>query len=336
MRYSGGGTRDESRKDPNVLSNRSSIHTASAYGGDGWRPRERALRDEIGALWGACGADSEWRPLRSVLLHRPGPELTAVSDPSAANMLAPPDTSRAQAQHDEIARAYRDAGVAVHYAAPPTTPTPNQMFMADLFFMTPEGAILARPASEVRAGEERIAARRLADLGVPIVRTIGGRGTFEGADAMWLDPHTVLLGRGLRTNDDGAAQVGDALHSMGANVVEVDLPYGTMHLMGMLRIVDRDLAIAWPTRLAVRAVETLRARGYRVVFLDDVRESLHNAAFNFVTLGPRAILMAAGNPATQRFYEGMGISCRTVSVDELAKAAGAIGCLTGIVERAPA
>ena len=27
------------------------------------------------------------------------------------------------------------------------------VFMADLFFMTPEGAILARPASEVRAGE---------------------------------------------------------------------------------------------------------------------------------------------------------------------------------------
>jgi len=31
-----------------------------------------------------------------------------------------------------------------------------------------------------------------------------------------------------------------------------------MHLMGMLQIVDRDLAIAWPACLAVRVVEALR------------------------------------------------------------------------------
>jgi N-dimethylarginine dimethylaminohydrolase len=190
------------------------------------------------------------------------------------------------------------------------------MFMADLFFMTPEGAILARPASAVRAGEERVAARRLAALGVPIVRSVGGRGTFEGADAMWLDAQTVLIGRGLRTNDEGAAQVATALHAMGVETAQVDLPYGTMHLMGMLRIVDRDLAIAWPTRLAVRAVEALRVRGYRVEFLPDVREARDSHAFNIVTLGPRTILMPGGNPPTQRFYEELGVRCVAVPVDE--------------------
>ncbi len=33
------------------------------------------------------------------------------------------------------------------------------------------------------------------------------------------------------------------------------------------------------------------------------------------------------------FYESHGIECVTVKVDELAKAAGAIGCMTGIVWR---
>jgi arginine deiminase len=45
--------------------------------------------------------------------------------------------------------------------------------------------------------------------------------------------------------------------------------------------------------------------------------------------------MAAGNPVTQDFLEELGVTCRTVAVDELGKAAGAIGCLTGIVEREP-
>jgi arginine deiminase len=56
-------------------------------------------------------------------------------------------------------------------------------------------------------------------------------------------------------------------------------------------------------------------------------------ALNFVTLGPRRILMAAGNPITQAFYEDAGIACQVVEVDEILKAAGGIGCATGIVER---
>src|SRR5262249_14878600 len=193
--------------------------------------------------------------------------------------------------------------------------------------------ILARPASAVRAGEERLAALRLAALGVPIIRSVSGGATFEGADMLWLDPETVLLGRGLRTNDAGAAQVTAVLHEMGVSTIQVDLPYGTMHLMGMLRIVDRDLAIAWPTRLAVRAVEALQRCRYQVILVPDEREALHGAAFNIVTLGPRAVLMAEGNPTTQAFFTQDGIGCHVVPVHELAKAEGAIGCLTGVMER---
>ena len=54
---------------------------------------------------------------------------------------------------------------------------------------------------------------------------------------------------------------------------------------------------------------------------------------DLVALGPRRILMPAGNPVTRRFYDAHGIECIEVVVDELAKAAGAIGCLSGIVER---
>ncbi|MFT5193409.1 MAG: arginine deiminase, partial [Candidatus Promineifilaceae bacterium] len=35
----------------------------------------------------------------------------------------------------------------------------------------------------------------------------------------------------------------------------------------------------------------------------------------------------------QAFFESLGIECVTVEIDELSKAAGAIGCLSGVVER---
>jgi N-dimethylarginine dimethylaminohydrolase len=207
------------------------------------------------------------------------------------------------------------------------------MFVADLFLMTPEGAILGRPASSVRAGEEMAVARSLAVLDIPILRAVRGRGTFEAADAIWLEPRCLLLATGPRTNAEGAAQVASTLEELGVEVVPVGLPYGSMHLMGQLRLVDQDLAIAWPGRVPHAAVEALRARGAEVLFVPHESEALHGMALNFVTLGPRHILMPAGNPVSQAFFENAAIRCDTVQVDELAKAAGAIGCLTGILER---
>ena len=87
-------------------------------------------------------------------------------------------------------------------------------------------------------------------------------------------------------------------------------------------------------RIAHRAVDALRDRGYRVVFFPDEKEARDGMAFNLVNLGPGKVLMAAGNPITERFLTELGVECVTTPVDELAKAAGAIGCLTGILERA--
>jgi len=305
----------------------------AAYGGAGWQPRAGTLIDEIGSTWCACGSSSEYLPLRSVLLHRPGPEIEEVADPDTALMLERPDPGRARAEHDAIASAYRRLGVSVHYVEPPLRPPPNQMFVADLFFMTPEGAIVGRPASAARAGEERWAARRLADLGVPILATVRGGGTFEGADAAWLDPRTVLIARGLRTNDEGARQVASALAGLGVTTAVTELPVGTMHLMGQLRVVDRDLAFVWPRRISHRAIEVLGKGGFRVVPFPDEEEARTSFAHNFVTVAPRAVLMPAGCPNSQRAYEEAGIRCETVEIDAILKAAGGIGCLTGIVGR---
>lgn len=308
-------------------------HESTPYGGENWSPRKETHKQEIGSLWNRCGIDSEWAPLKAVLLHEPGLEWENINNPDALQMIAAPNLNVAKDQHASIARAYREAGVTVNYVEPDHTPSPNLMFCADLYFMTPEGAILGRPASTVRAGEERWIARRLADLGIPILRTLRGTAVFEGADALWVNSQTVLIGQGLRTNAEGAAQVCAVLNDMGIETLVIDLPIGSMHLMGILRFLDKDVAVAWPYRLAWAGVDLLRKHGYRVEFVPDEQEASRNSAFNFVTLGPRQILIAAGNPNSQTFYESLGVACHTVEIGELTKAAGGIGCLSGILER---
>lgn len=308
---------------------------AAAYGGPSWPQRTAAMADELGAVWAPYRVRSEWRSLEAVLLHRPGPELEAVDEPDETLMLERPDPAGARRQHDAMAEAYRESGVEVHYVDPAETPPPNQMFCADLMFMTSAGVLLGRPASTVRAGEERWLARRLADLGVPILRSVGGTGTFEGADAAWLDPESVLVGRGLRTNSEGAAQVSEALEDLGAEAIEVDLPHGAMHLMGAIRIVDEDLAFVRRNRTPWSAVYALRDRGYEVRFFAGEHEC-RTMGHNFVTLGPRRILMPGGNPESAEIYRDAGVECVEVEMDEIMKGAGAVGCMTGILSRASA
>ncbi len=309
---------------------------AAAYGGDGWSPRVADHASEIGPIWADCGIDSEWRRLTTVALRRPGPEI-AVDDIDASQFLSALYLGGAQAEHDALTETYRAHGVRVievpDVAQPQSGPGPNRMFCSDLMAMTPEGAILGRPASTVRAGEEVAVAAALAGAGVPILKTLTGRATFEGADLMWLDTHTAIIGRGLRTNQEAIDQIATLMAEIGCDLIAVDLPFGTMHLMGMLRIADSDLAIAWPRRTPHAAVTALRERGCEVAFLPDGGEAENHKALNFVTLGPRRILMPAGNPGAAGFYEGLRIEVIETPMGELKKAAGAVGCLTGVVAR---
>jgi arginine deiminase len=305
---------------------------ATTYGGQGWSPRTQSLRQELGTHWGAWGVELEWAPLEAVLLHRPGPEIEGVIEPDAVQMLESIDVHRFRQQHDALAAAYQETGVAVHYLDPEELVPPNTLFCADLFFMTPEGAILARPASTVRAGEERHVARRLAALDVPILLSVHGDGVFEGADAVWIDEGVALVATGLRTNEVGADQVEWVLRTLGAEVVRVDLPFGSMHLMGTLRLAGPGLAFGYPGRTPHRAVRALRECGYQVLWAPDPDE-LKRMALNVVPLGPYTLLMPANCPRTQALYEATGIECVTVEIDELVKAAGGMGCLTGILQR---
>jgi len=144
-----------------------------ALAGERWFAKENSIIDDMKELWGDWGVHSEVDELKSVLMRRPGKEIENF-DWQAARFKAPIDVERFRAQHDNLAQIYRDHGVTVHYIEEQREDKPNALFCRDLVLMTPEGAIVTRPAMEARRGEERYAAKKLADMGVPIIRTICG------------------------------------------------------------------------------------------------------------------------------------------------------------------
>jgi N-dimethylarginine dimethylaminohydrolase len=307
---------------------------SAAYGGAKWSERTQSMRQDMPLWWGDWGSSSECGRLHAVLLRRPGAELDAIEDFDAVQMRSDLSPAVARAQHQALVDAYEAHGVAVHLVENGRMDKPNSFFIRDLMLMTPEGAIVTRPASTVRAGEERFVAEALGRIGVPILMTVHGNGTFEGADVSWVDKDLCFLADGLRTNEEGANQVERMLLEIGVKeVVRVGLPYGAMHLDGLLNFLDRDLAVIWPRRTPYKIVQTLKKRGFRFIEVVDEAEAQGCLPMNFVALAPGVILMPEGGDSMRAIYEAASVTCHTVEIRELIKAGGGIHCMTGFLKR---
>ncbi len=289
-----------------------------------------------GKTWHASGVDSEIAPLRQVLLSWPGEEQNYKDNPNDWLMMRRPQLDRLQDQCRALVDVYERLGVQVHLDRPERVPRPNHIFQRDLFFMTPEGAVIARPAAQQRAGEERQAAAALARLGVPILMTFRGHATFEGADALWLDPQTVLIGVGLRTNQEAQVRLAPLLEDLGVQSIGVPMPTtGIQHLLGIINPIDRNLVALRRRHIHPLLLDRLARQEIETIDLPEDEEITERGGMNFVALGPRKLLMPSNCPRTRTRYEEAGVTVHEADVSEYLAAAGGIGCLTGIVARDP-
>jgi N-dimethylarginine dimethylaminohydrolase len=305
----------------------------ATYGGATFTHRTATHAEDVsaGQLWRTTGAVDEFSRLREVLLAVPPDTLAHIPDPDAALMLGQPDLPAMRRQLHQLATAYAAEGVAVHLHNEPTAP-PNVVFMRDLVFCTGEGAAVGRPASPVRAAEAAVAQRALAQASVPLLGVPRAGATFEGADALWLDQHTLLVGLGTRTNRAALAWL-RGLVGPEVQIVPVPLPRGTQHLLGILVLVDQRLAIVDQARLPYVLRRLLQDRGYTLIEVPETLELRAGRGMNVVVTAPRRVVMPAHCPGIEAQLRHAGIHTRAVDVSAFLVAGGAMGCMTAILRR---
>ena len=283
--------------------------------------------------WMTCGVVDEYSRLESVLISQPSQAFAVPGDPEAWLMLSWPDLEQLRRECEAIRAFFESQGVKVHVHQPADAPPPNYLFMRDLIFMTPEGAIVGRPASQVRAPEARWAQAALAELGVPVIASLRGEATMEGADCLWLNPKTVLVGQGIRTNALGVQAVAEAVAPMGVTVRAVSVPPGAQHLLGVIVPLDGDLAVVDEERVSDELRAIVSQHGIRTISLPPDEENRGRRGMNGVVLGPREWVMPAGCPGIRDRLEKEGVKVHTLAVDAYVQAAGALGCLTAVIRR---
>lgn len=280
------------------------------------------------------GSQSMIDPLRRVLVKRPD-QAFGDADPARWRYTSRPDLDDARREHDALVEILAGAGAEVIDHPEPQPDRADAIFVFDPALVTGRGAVMLRMGKELRRGEEAAMARRFQEIGVPILGQLEGPATAEGGDLLWLDSNTLAVGQGFRTNAEGLRQLREILS--GIDVLPVELPYFTgpeacLHLLSLISIVDRDLAVVYPPLMPVSFWMLLQDRGFRLVEVPE--DEFPTMGPNVLALAPGRCLMLEGNPETRRRLERAGCEVATYRGREISfKAEGGPTCLTRPVLR---
>lgn len=273
-------------------------------------------------------------PLRRVLVRSPDPGSLAAW--REYGWRAAPDPARLLAEHEQFCVRLAEFGAEVIYGRTRVDADPDAIYAHDPSLISDSGAILLRPGKELRRLETAATAADLESAGVSVVASLDHPACAEGGDIMWLDDPTLLVGRTYRTNGHGIEAIALALPTV--DVVALDLPHfrgpgSVLHLMSVISMLDRDLALVYPPLAPVRLLELLAERDIRTIEVPD--EELDTLGPNVLALGPRVALAAGGSPETRRRMEKAGVDVTCYVSAELAKGDGGPTCLTRPLLRTP-
>ena len=277
------------------------------------------------------GCQSMVEPLLRVLVKRPD-EAFAVEDHRVWHYTGRPDLEKAREEHDSFVSLLEREGVEVLYHDEFQPGRADAVFTYDPAIVTDRGAIVMNMGKALRRGEEDPMARRLEELGVPILYRLHGGATAEGGDTLWVGHDTLAVGQGFRTNPEGLRQLGEALDGLGVEIVPVELPYfygpdACLHLMSLLSLVDHDLAVAYPYLLPVPFWRFLKDRGMDLIEVPE--DEFNTMGTNVLTISPRLCVMVEGNPVTERRLRDAGCRVLTYKGNEITlKSEGGPTCLT--------
>jgi N-dimethylarginine dimethylaminohydrolase len=251
--------------------------------------------------------------------------------------VARPAFSAAVAEYARFLALLEAAAVEVLCLPADETDGLDSLYARDAAIVCDAGVILCNMAKPQRTSEPRAHEAAYRAAGIPIHGRIEGGGRLEGGDVCWIDPHTLAVGRGYRTNDAGIRQLADLLRGRVDEMVVVPLPHwrgpdDVFHLMSIVSPIDRDLFLVYAPLVPVPFREALLARGIALVSVPDAEFA--TLGCNVLALAPREVLMVAGNPQTRTRLSRAGVTVHEFSGQEIClKGGGGPTCLTRPLER---
>ena len=249
---------------------------------------------------------------------------------------AAPGFDRAIAEYDHFREIVLATGAQVRWLPARGGAGLDSIYVRDASVMCARGVVLCSMGKAQRAWEPPAQEAAFREWGVPVAGAIRPPGKLEGGDVVWLDEHTVVVGRGYRTNDEGIRQFGRLVGDT-VELVTVALPHwrgadDVFHLMSIISPIDVDLAVVYSPLMGVPFRELLLDRGIELIEVPD--GEFDSMGANVLALAPRRCVMVAGNPRTRTLIETAGGEVLVYDANEISlKGGGGPTCLTRPIVR---
>lgn len=301
----------------------------------------------------------EHYPLKKVLMHRPGIELSCVTEETLEyfHFSAVPNIDKFMEEYDQLVAAFQKMGTEVVLVNEVLKDDPeamayisnraNMTYTRDLAILTPKGGVLLGMALDSRKGDPAMIGRVWKKLGIPLLGQLEPEGLLEGGGITYFRGDTVIAGRCDRTNPAGLRKF-EALMKQAGMKRMVTLPCypGTIHIDGFLVFIDQDLVILDPSRAdrapaIIKDLETGQVKEQMMIdFLkaEEVEPILISSAdgwasANFVMTAPRQIVGYDWAERVMNEVEKRGGKAIGVPGTELRKGNGGPHCMTCALER---
>ena len=273
-------------------------------------------------------------PLRRVLVKAPAEAFGRAFDDPAHGYLHPVDLPTAQRQHAELVGLLERLGVVVDHLTDEVG-SPDLVYTFDTALVTERGAIVLRSGKATRLGEEAVVEAWFRGAGIPIVGRVEAPGSVEGGDCLWLRRDLLCVGRSLRTNEAGIAQLRTTLS--GIDVRAFDVPYAggpaeCLHLLSVISPLRDDMAAVYLPLLPAGLYRLLKDLGTRLVEVPG--EEFTTLGCNVLAVRPGVVIAVTGNPHTRAALVAAGCEVHTFEAGEIGiNGSGGPTCLTLPIER---
>ena len=285
------------------------------------------------------GSQAMCARLERVMMRRPGPSLLA-ADPKTWHYGPTFDAKKAIEQYDAFAALVEKSGAEIIWIEDQGDGLADSMFTQDPSFVTDQGAVILRMGKKLRLGEGDLHEAAYRKAGIPILGRLQAPGTVESGDCVWLDSRTLVIGRGVRSNQAGIDRVQEILRPLGVTVLSFDLPLwdgeeACLHLMSVISPLSDDLALVHAPLMPASFYLLLKERGIRMIVAPAEEFAASNGLnLNVLPTAPNKLIMISGFPKTKAAMEAAGCEVETFEADALCIACeGGPTCLTRPVLR---
>ena len=307
--------------------------------------------DELKETWGEeWGIKSPFGKLRKVMLCKPGDEQKSELISQDYQLFSLPEgglnfeklqeefrnfVAALEAENVEIVYMNSEKPFIGTYGIPLRTAPYTRAAMP-----VKGGIIIDRPAPAFKKGLEVFQAKKIMELGCPILYTVHGKGKFEGSNMVWVDDTSVMLGVGLRSNIEGLRQVEYILKNQG--VTDIHIAYlpghlysrkhqvggssGMFHLDMTFGMAYYKLAVLWAGGVGYNTILWLESKGIEIIEVPD--EELNACAANLLPIAPKKVMVSAFNLKITEELRKRGIEVIELDLSEFAKGGGGPTCMT--------